>query len=144
MLLLSRKRRARHVSFFAYRQMYSRMTESKLPHSDYAWVPGEQMACLDWASLKEDDTYMYFAHVDLDYPVELHDRDDQFPMAVERTSVSMEQLSAKQIEMFRESGQKETQVTLPMLLAHLGLRHEYLVHGLTLADWLRKGIRVTR
>jgi len=124
--------------------MYSMMMESKLPHSEYAWVSAEELAAVDWASLSEDSTTMFFAVVDLEYPAELHDRDDPFPFAVERASVPLEDLSPLQMGMFEACGLKEAQVTLPKLIAHLGPRKGYLVHGLTLADWLEKGLRVTR
>ena len=68
-----------------------------LPISDFEWVPQDELSKISWLSLGEEDAKGYIATVDLEYPTELHDAHNDYPLAPERMRVKDEWLSDKLI-----------------------------------------------
>ena len=69
-----------------------------MPEGDFSWNPKEQYAKIDWSQLGDNDPHGYIIECDLDYPAELHDRHNQYPLAPERFTIGRERLSGKQLE----------------------------------------------
>ena len=58
--------------------MYSSVQEDDLPKSDYAWMREEEIN--NWEDFFEKDGEGCFLECDIDYPLELHDQLNSFPM----------------------------------------------------------------
>ena len=124
--------------------MYSMMMESPLPHSEFEWVSAEEIARVRWEDLSESDSHMYFACVDIEYGRELHRRDAEWPCLVDRVCVEPDWLSAHQAARQRACGISDAQLKTPRLIANFMPKKEYLIHGLALAAYLKRGLRITK
>ncbi|XP_034230806.1 uncharacterized protein LOC117639345 isoform X2 [Thrips palmi] len=125
-------------------QMYSMCMEKSLPLGKFEWVSGEELEQVDWSKLSHDDDKMYFAYVDLEYPRTLHESHNEFPCCVERVKVPEDWYSPIQREMMKRCNLKGAQLHTEKLIAHLGPRKNYLLHGMALANYLKLGLKVTR
>ncbi|XP_034254760.1 uncharacterized protein LOC117653286 [Thrips palmi] len=122
--------------------LYSHEMCKKLPVGDFKWVDAEALALVDWKSVSEDDNTMYTVEVDLEYDESLFESHNEWPCAVERCTVPREWYSPYQQELAKNL--PEGQLKQPKLVAHLGPRKNYIVHGAVLARYLQLGMRVTR
>ena len=70
--------------------LYGRSLQSYLPVGDFEWVPVNELESLKDIVARSSDTDStgYMLEVDLDYPVRLHDRHNQYPCAPEHTKTS--------------------------------------------------------
>ncbi|KAE8741577.1 hypothetical protein FOCC_FOCC012870 [Frankliniella occidentalis] len=132
----------RHILIFDVNALYSNEMCKKLPYSDYTWVGSDQLAKIDWSRITENDDKMYTVEVDLEYPQELHRSHDEWPCAVERCQVPERWLSPYQQGLAQHLSKGQLQE--PKLIAHLGPRRNYVVHGTVLSLYLRLGLRVTK
>lgn len=85
----------------------------------------------------------YVLCVDLDYPVELHMRDSDYPLAPEKISVRHEQLSPYQKQLIETLGLSYNDKN-EKLAQHLGPRKRYIIHYRLLKFYLRKGMILKR
>ena len=72
-----------------------------LPCSNFELLTEADVADVDWANQTDDQAEGYFIEVDLDYPAELHESHNDYPIGPERLQVSNMMLSAKQIQLRR-------------------------------------------
>ena len=84
--------------------------------------------------------------VDLEYPKELHDLHNDFPLAPEVKNVKSNLLSEKQVEIYKLiNGSKEPkdEKTKKMILS-LNDKNKYVVHIRTLQFYLNHGLKLRR
>ena len=67
-----------------------------LPTGEFEWVKAEDLANIKWGEQTEEQEYGYVVKVDMDYPEELHEAHNDFPLAPERLYVQEEWISEKQ------------------------------------------------
>jgi hypothetical protein len=134
----------KHILNLDVNALYSHEMQKKLPISEFEWVTAGELERIDWTNLDEEADVMYTVCVDLDYPEELHDKHDEFPCAVEKMAVREEWMSPYQCRLAELGGVTRAQLSEPKLIAHLGPRKEYVVHGTVLKYYLKMGLRVTR
>ena len=64
-----------------------------LPYGGFEWMTMEEINNFDLSSVKEDSPEGYILKVDLEYPSELHDYFDDYPLAPEKLKVTNDTLS---------------------------------------------------
>ena len=75
--------------------------------------------------------------VDLEYPKELHDSHDAFPLAPEPSIVPREWMSPYQLELLG----KRPADKVPKLIPYLGKRNKYVLHYRNLQLYLQRGMK---
>ena len=64
-----------------------------LPTKNFRWVPQDEIAALDLLKINDNGDEGYILEVDLQYPPELHDLHNDYPLAAERLLVDDTMLS---------------------------------------------------
>ena len=90
-----------------------------------------------------DPNTAYFFEVDLEYPRELHDRDDDYPLAPELFEITTEMLSEKQHALRRKYYGASDPYSRKLVCSLLPKKH-YTVFSEMLKYYLERGIKVTK
>jgi len=85
----------------------------------------------------------YIFEVDLEYPQEYHDRDDDYPLAPELMEVVTEMLSGKQMELMRKYYGVTKKYSKKLICSLLSKKH-YVVHSELLKFYMERGLVVTK
>ena len=63
-----------------------------LPYDGFDWLNKQEINELDLDSVSENSSVGYFLEVDLEYPSELHDYHNYYPLATEKLEISSDML----------------------------------------------------
>ena len=88
--------------------------------------------------ISDESDVGYFVMVDLNYPSNLHDCHNDFPLAAEKLKIDSEMLSQYQVEL----GNKTSHI--PKLLETLQSKQNYVCHYSVLKFYCQLGLQVTR
>ena len=137
-----RKRPDSHILYVDANNLYGCVMMQNLPCDEYQWLTKEEMERVDWLALEADAEYGYLAVCDLDYPEELHERHNAFPLAAETTEICYDKLSSvcKKIltELRGESAARNYKAK--KLCATLEHKRNYVCHGRNLQFYLQQGL----
>ena len=88
----------------------------------------------------------YILEVDLEYPKELHDLHNDYPLAPEVMNVKADMLSEKQVEIYKliNGGKEPKDEKTSKLILNLNGKSKYLVHIRTLQFYLKHGLRLKK
>ena len=64
-----------------------------LPYDKFDWLNKQEINELDLDSISENSSIGYFLEVDLEYPSELHDSHNDYPLSPEKLKISSDMLS---------------------------------------------------
>ncbi len=123
--------------------LYGWAMSQPLPISDFEWVTQEELGKIDWLSIKEADPKGYILTVDLDYPREVHDLHNDYPLAPERMRVRDEWLSERLITI-------RAQYNIPRgdgsskLIPNLMDKKGYVIHYRNLQFYLKHGMKLAK
>jgi len=123
--------------------LYGWAMSQALPISDFEWVPQDELNKINWLSLKEDDTKGYIVTVDLEYPSEIHDAHNDYPLAPERMRVKDEWLSDKLINIRSQYNMPRGDGT-SKLIPNLMDKKGYVIHYQNLRFYLEHGMKLTK
>ena len=115
--------------------LYSWAMAQMLPLKGFKWVPNE----IDILNVPEDSKLRYILKVDLEYPKELHNKHNLFPLAPEHVHVTDDMLSPFQWEHFpliRGSVRK--------LVLNLPNQKKYVVHYWNLQLYVSLGMKIKK
>ena len=106
--------------------LYGKAMSQYLPYGGFKWVKVNNKVIKRILNRSADSSYGYFLEVDLDYPEELHDSHQDFPMAPEKIKVKQEILSPYS----RENANKFDirTGTINKLVPNLMAKERYVVH----------------
>ena len=154
--------------------LYGAAMMKRLPYGGYEWMPNWEMrvlfngrttmndskdfthvsddfcctSFLEWLNRQvEDQDKGFVLEVDIEYPDEIHDMMNDYPVAVERKEVWYTQLSEKQQELFEANygtEKKYTAYRTRKLLPTLENKRNYVTHYMNLKLYVSLGVRVTR
>ena len=85
----------------------------------------------------------YFIECDLEYPAELHNLHNDYPMAPERVQINVEMLSDTQVEISRQYNRARTQTNVK-LVPNLMKKIKYTTHYVNLKFYLEHGMKFTK
>ena len=97
------------TSFLHYvdaNNLYGASMSKPLPTGNFRWLEKKQIDKLDICNLDADGDTCYVLEVDLNYPPEIHDRHNDYPLAVERKAVQENQLSNFNRHFLEKNGKK--------------------------------------
>ena len=85
----------------------------------------------------------YIPEVDLEYPREIHDRDDDYPLALELMEIKTEMLSAKHLQLRRKYYGAATPYSRKLVCSLLPTK-KYVIHSENLKFYLERGMILTK
>ena len=77
------------IAYLDMNNLYGAAMEESLSEKDFTWMSEEQIATLDVTKIADDSDSGYVLEVDLEYPVHLHDLDNDYPLVPEPKLVTM-------------------------------------------------------
>lgn len=119
--------------------LYGWAMSQRMPCGAFRWETDLSRFTADYIKkLDEDEAQGFVLEVDLEYPPNLHDAHNEYPLAVERFDIKVENLSEEQRRIIRAYGKKEGGST--KLVPNLFNKEHYVVHYLLLKFYLEQGL----
>jgi len=137
-----------HIRDYDANNLYGWSMSRPLPFSGFEWMREEECAALeeeirDGFKIYDDDVHGYFFEVDFDYPEELHEAHNDFPLCPERMTIRFENLSEKQRYIYRQYHRDRFHDTAKLVL-NLLTKKNYVLHHSMLHQALKRGLKVTK
>jgi len=121
--------------------LYGHSVAQALPTSDFRFLSREEIDSLDITNEPEDGPVGYILEVDLEYPSELHDLHNDFPLAPEKLVVTEQMLSSYASSFLTET---KKHVSGEKLIQNLNHKNNYVTHFANLKLYIRLGMKLTR
>ena len=119
-----------------------------LPTGGFQWIDAEDIKGSPEMKLKDkilelddNDQFGYMLEVDLEYPQDLHDKHDTYPLAPERLIIKEDMLSLYQKEQARELGIKVGGTKLCLTLTN---KMNYITHYRNLKQYIKMGMKIKK
>ena len=109
-----------------------------LRYSGFKWLNQKEISDCYWNSIIENSSIGYILEVDLEYPSELHDLHNDYPLRPEKLEISKNMLS----NIANEYGIKFGGVN--KLVPNLGNKSKYVVHYRNLHLYLSSGMKLVK
>jgi hypothetical protein len=129
----------KHIVYWDANNLYGWAMSQPLPYAGFRWVPESEFATIEWTSLDFDAPLGYFIECDLDYPVELHDEHNDYPLAPERVTITEKMLGDKQREIHAHYSFNRT-TACSKLVPNLFAKSRYCLHYRNLKFYLEQGL----
>ena len=113
-----------------------------LPYSGFEWLNQKETADFCLNSVSENSLIGYILKVELEYPSELHDLHNGYPLAPENLEISQNMLSKYCFNIASKYGIKIGGVN--KLVPILGNKSKYVVHDRNLQLHLSLGMKLTK
>ena len=132
-----------YINYLDANNLYGLSMIQKLPYRSLKWDD----------KITEDDVINYdngrtgfILEVDLEYPTELHDLHNDYPLAPEVMNVKANMLSEKQVEIYKLiNGSKEPKdEKTKKLILNLNDKSKYVVHIRSLQFYLKHGLKLKK
>ena len=132
-----------YINYLDANNLYGLSVIQKLPYRNLKW---DDKITEDDIINYENGRIGYNLEVDLEYPKELHDLHNDFPLAPEVMNVKSFMLSDKQAEIYKLiNGSKEPKdEKTNKLILNLNDKNKYVVHIRTLQFYLKHGLKVKK
>ena len=129
-----------HIIYLDANNLYGWAMIQKLPTGDFRWIPSPEYINLD--SYDENSSKGLILEVDLEYPKELHDLHNDYPLAPEKITVREEMLSDYCRRIQKREGIKTGQVE--KLVPNLRDKERYVLHYRNLQLYLSLGLKLKK
>ena len=124
--------------------LYGAALSMKLPVSNFEMCEDH----IDWATIDTEGNTGYLLEVDLEYPPEIHDRTQHFPLAAENLDLTHAMITPEMVTQLRlfnvaRNNNPDTEMkTCKKLVATCANKYHYVVHFKVLQFYLRQGLRI--
>ena len=133
---------SKYIMYLDANNLYGWAMSQYLPTGNFKWLTKEQIKKTNLANYSEEHDEGLLLEVDLDYPQELHDLHNDYPLAPEKLKVNKNMLSdycQKISEKFNiSSGQ------VHKLITTLGKKEKYVLHYRNLQLYLSLGLKLKK
>ena len=133
-----KSRESSYINFFDANNLYGLSMIQKLPYKSLKW---DDKITEDEIVTYKNGNIGYILGVDFEYPKELHDLHNDYPLAPEVMNVKADMLSDKQIEIYELlNSKKPKDETTNKLILNLNDKEKYVVHLRTLQFYFNHGL----
>ena len=136
-----------YISYWDENNLYENALSQLLPCSNFEWLTRHEVANLDWSTIDTEGEFGYALMVDLEYPDNIHDKTQDFPLAPESGIVTEDMLIPYMSDLWNARcelcGQPESFKPEKNLLMKCRNKKEYIVHFKVLKFYLNMGMRIT-
>ena len=130
------------LTYLDMNNLYGTSMSEPLPERDFHWLNFEEIEQLDLDQVSDDSETGYILEVDLNYPEQLHDSHNDYPMAAESVKVTKDMLSPHTRKLGKALNMKHTAST--KLVPNLGPKKNYVLHYRNLKQYLSHGLKLTK
>ncbi|MCG8430165.1 MAG: hypothetical protein MJA29_03220 [Candidatus Omnitrophica bacterium] len=120
--------------------LYGTAMVQSLPIRNFHWLSREEINKIIWENVSETNYTGYILEVDLDYPPELHDSHNNYPLAPEKMKIINNMLSPYCQEMKGSLGIINGIVS--KLVPTLQHKKQYILHYRNLQLYLQLGMKL--
>ena len=131
-----------YIIYLDANNLYGRVIIQYLLYGGFKWLRKEEIDDFDLNLVKENSLPGYILKVDLEYPSELHDLPNDYPLAPEKLKISQNMLSKYVSDIVDEYGIKVGGVN--KLVPNLGNKSKYVVHYRNLQLNLSLGMKLSK
>ena len=136
------KKPSKYIMYLDANNLYGWAMIQYLSYSSFKWLSNEELNNIDLGKYKEDANDGLILEVDLEYPKDLHELHNDYPLAPEKVKVSKDMLS----EYCNKISEK---YKIPFgvvnkLIPMLNNKKEYVVHYRNLQLYMDLGLKVTK
>ena len=110
-----------------------------LPYADFKWVKNIDKTKQKIMQINKDSSTGYILEVDLEYPQELHDIHNDYPLAPEKINIPKEWLSKYCLKI--ANAHNITTGTVKKLVPNLMNKNNYVIHYRNLQQCLELGMK---
>ena len=133
------KKKSRYIMYLDANNLYGWAMSQKLPTGGFKWLTKEQIKKLDST---KDSKKGWFYEVDLEYPKELHDLHNDYPLAPEKMEITEDMLSP-----YCKAIQKKFNIStggVKKLVTTLRDKKNYVVHYKNLQLYVSLGMKIKK
>src|SRR5271156_3772252 len=136
------------IMYIDANNLYGGALSQKLPVSEFIEYPNPET--IDWLRIDTETDYGYMLEVDLEYPPEIHDKTQNFPLAAESRDITHDMLTDEMKILYRQlniiRGRKEDaeMPTCNKLVGTCYNKTQYVVHFKILKFYLQQGLKITK
>ena len=133
---------SKYIMYLDANTLYGWAMSQYLPTGGFRWMTPKQIDKINLAKYKEDSKKGFIAEVDLEYPEELHDLHNDYPLAPEKVKVTKDMLS----DYCQNIAEKYSISTglVHKLIPTLGNKEKYVLHYRNLQLYINLGLKVTK
>ena len=133
---------SKYIMYLDANNLYGWAMSQYLPTGGFKWMAEKQINKIDLAKYKEDSDKGIILEVDLEYPKELHDLHNDYPLAAEKIKVTNDMLS----EYCKNISDKYNISTglVHKLIPTLSNKEKYVLHYRTLQLYIDLGLKVDK
>jgi len=125
-----------YITYLDANNLYGWAMSQHLPVGGFRFLTDDEIAQIDFTAVPDDSDIGYAVECDLEYPSELHDNHNDYPLAPEHMTINQDQLS----EFCKSMNQKH--VMVDKLIGTLQTKLKYKVHYRNLKLYLELGMKL--
>ena len=133
---------SKYIMYLDANNLYGWAMSQYLPTGGFKWMKQEHIDKLDLGKYKEDSKKGLILEVDLEYPKELHDLHNDYPLGPEKVKVTEDMLSDYCKKIAEKYGISVGLVS--KLIPTLGNKEKYVLHYRNLKLYMNLGLKVTK
>ena len=133
---------SKYIMYLDANNLYGWAMSQYLPTGGFKWMKQEHIDKLDLSKYKEDSKKGLIVEVDLEYPKELHDLHNDYPLAAEKIKVTNDMLSKYSKQIAEKYGISTGLVS--KLIPTLSNKEKYVFHYRNLQLYIDLGLKVTK
>ena len=133
---------SKYLMYLNANNLYGWAMSQYLPYGSFKWLSDEELNKIDLGKYKEDSNDGLILEVDLEYPKDLHELHNDYPLAPEKVKVSKDMLSE-----YCNKISEKYKIPFGMvnkLIPMLNNKKEYVVHYRNLQLYMDLGLKVTK
>lgn len=156
----NKKEESSFITYLDANNLYGHAMCQYLPFGDFKWLTSDQFEFNEpiviggrsWdlrtgmldkiLNTPEDSKTGYILEVDLEYPKELHDAHNDYPLAPEQKTIDNDMLSEYAFNLKESLNMNNANV--PKLVPNLMNKQKYVLHYRNLQYYLKKGMKLTK
>ena len=136
------KEPSKHIMYLDANNLYGWAMSQYLPTGNFKWMTDKKISKIDPGKYKADGKKGLILEVDLEYPKELHDLHNDYPIAPEKVKVSNDMLSAYCKKIAKKYNISTGLVS--KLIPTLRDKKEYVLHYRNLQLYLNLGLKIKK
>ena len=133
---------SKYIMYHDANNLYGWAMSQYLPTGNFKWMSNKEINKIDLGKYKSDGKKRFILEVDLEYPQELHDMHNDYPVCPEKVKVSNDMLSG-----YCEKIAEKYKISIGLvskLIPMLTDKKEYVLHYRNLQLYLDLGLKIKK
>ena len=136
------RKKSKFIKYLNANNLYGWAMSQYLPYGRFKWLNQKEISNLCLNSISKNSSIDYILEVDPEYPSELHDLHNDYPLAPEKLEINQNMLSKYCLSIANKCGIKIGGVN--KLVPNLGNKSKYVVYYRNLQLYLSLGMKFSK